>query len=228
MQQVNKVPRTLDVGHVIYRRHHSHPFPPCLSTRTQQQLLQLIAFSLEQGQEPQQQQLQQQQPQEQAQQKPQPPAEAASRHLAAAAAAAEALAPGAAAIFIAEEHSSTMVLPRAAAALFYLLWAAELAVFCNGTLVHDAGIIFAAPTTPERYKLYGEISFAARGPGIRALWMVPGMQAAAELRYNKQHSNQNETFAPGEFPSTYHAMPGDFRWVRHQQEFQQATSTGWY
>ena len=100
------------------------------------------------------------------------------------------------------------------ASLLYVLLVAELADLCIGTVVQDADIIFAAPTTAERYEFLGKISFAARGPGVRGLWMVPGMEAAAELR-NKQHSYRNETFAPGEFDSAYHGMPGDFRWVRH-------------
>ena len=105
---------------------------------------------------------------------------------------------------------SVMVRSRTAA-LFYIFWVAELVFLCNGAVVHDADIIFASATTPKRYKIYGDINFVARGPGVRALWMLPGMEAAAEVR--KQHSNRNETFAPGEFPSAYHAMPGDFIWV---------------
>ena len=65
------------------------------------------------------------------------------------------------------------------------LWAfiaVSWAVLARSHVVLDSDLLYAAPTELERYKLVRNVSLAWRGQQLRAVYVVPDMEQADQLR----------------------------------------------
>ena len=81
-------------------------------------------------------------------------------------------------------------------ACFMALIFASLAVPACTHVVLDSDLLYAAPTESKRYELVKNLSLAWKGQQLRAVYVVPDMEHASQLRINATTAVYSDSFLP--------------------------------